>query len=96
MSTRIAGDTLYVNLFAGGTADVDLAGGKLKIVQTTRYPWDGAVKMTVTPERARQFAINVRIPGWARERAGAERRCIVFSTSPRRQRRSQSTDSRCR
>jgi DUF1680 family protein len=61
------GDTLYVNLFAAGSADVELSGGKLKVVQDTRYPWDGAVKMTITPERPRQFAINVRIPGWARE-----------------------------
>ena len=35
-------------------------------MQDTRYPWDGAVTMTITPERARGFAINVRIPGWAR------------------------------
>src|SRR5258708_24986313 len=37
---------LYVNLYAAGTADVDLAGGKLKIAQQTRFPWDGAVHMT--------------------------------------------------
>ena len=60
------GDSLFVNLFAAGTADVDLPGGTLKIVQDTRYPWDGAVKMTITPERARRLAIHVRIPGWAR------------------------------
>jgi DUF1680 family protein len=60
-------DALYVNLFAGGTADVDLAGGKLKIAQDTRYPWDGAVRMTLTPDKARAFTVNVRIPGWARE-----------------------------
>jgi hypothetical protein len=60
------GDSLFVNLFAQGAADVDLPGGKVKVVQTTTYPWDGAVAMTVTPERARRFAINVRIPGWAR------------------------------
>ncbi len=61
------GDTIYVNLFAGGTADVETTGGhKVKIVQDTRYPWDGAVRMTVTPEAARQFTIQVRIPGWAR------------------------------
>ncbi len=60
------GDALYVNLFAAGNADIDLEGGKLKLVQQTRYPWDGTVKMIVTPERARSFAINVRIPGWAR------------------------------
>lgn len=60
------GDSLFVNLFAQGSADVDLPGGKLEVVQTTNYPWDGAVTMTVTPERARRLAINVRIPGWAR------------------------------
>ena len=60
------GDALYVNLFAAGTADVDLAGGTVKVTQETRYPWDGAVKMTVAPARARQFAVSVRIPGWAR------------------------------
>ncbi len=60
------GDTLYVNLFAAGTADVDLGASKVKIAQQTRYPWDGAVKLTLTPARARQFTLNVRIPGWAR------------------------------
>jgi DUF1680 family protein len=60
-------DVLYVNLFAGGTADIDLAGGRLKIAQATRYPWDGAVRITLTPDKARRFTVNVRIPGWARE-----------------------------
>jgi DUF1680 family protein len=59
-------DTLYVNLFAGGSADVDLAGGTLKVVQETRYPWDGLVRMTITPDKPRQFTVAVRIPGWAR------------------------------
>jgi len=58
--------TLYVNLFAAGTADVDIAGGKVKVTQDTRYPWDGAVKMTVSPDRPRSFTVNVRVPGWAR------------------------------
>ena len=42
-------------------------GGKLKVVQATRYPWDGAVQLTLTPDKARAFTVNVRIPGWARE-----------------------------
>src|SRR5207245_180260 len=45
------GTTLYVNLFAGGTADIALGDRDVKIVQATKYPWDGAVKMTVTPDR---------------------------------------------
>jgi DUF1680 family protein len=60
------GDALYVNLFARGTADIELPGGAVRISQDTRYPWDGLVRLTIVPERARQFAINVRIPGWAR------------------------------
>jgi hypothetical protein len=60
------GDTLYVNLFAAGTADIALGNRSVKIAQATRYPWDGAVKMTVRPDRARDFTIKVRIPGWAR------------------------------
>ena len=60
------GDTLYVNLFAGGTADITTPGGKLVVDQQTRYPWDGLVRMTMRPDRARRFAVDVRIPGWAR------------------------------
>jgi hypothetical protein len=60
-------DVLYVNLFAGGTADIDLAGGKLKILQATRYPWDGSVRIRITPDVPRTFTVNVRIPGWALE-----------------------------
>ena len=60
------GDTVYVNLFAKGTADIETPAGKVKVEQDTRYPWDGAVKMTLTPEKSRRFALNVRIPGWAR------------------------------
>ncbi len=63
---RTAG-AIYVNLFAAGTADIDMGGGRaIKVKQETRYPWDGAVKMTVTPDRTGDFTINVRIPGWAR------------------------------
>src|SRR3954447_2087836 len=61
------GDELFVNLFAAGTADVDLAAGKVRVEQQTRYPWDGAVRIALRPDRARAFTVNVRIPGWARE-----------------------------
>jgi DUF1680 family protein len=61
-------DTIYVNLFVEGTGDVTLDGNrKVRLTQRTRYPWDGAVTIEVAPESAGTFAINVRIPGWARE-----------------------------
>jgi hypothetical protein len=64
------GDTLYINLFVGSTADIKMDNGRtVKLVQETRYPWDGAVKITVVPDRSGSFTINVRIPGWTRNEA---------------------------
>ncbi|HET6897714.1 MAG TPA: glycoside hydrolase family 127 protein, partial [Vicinamibacteria bacterium] len=64
------GDTLYVNLYVANTAQVKMDGGRtVGVVQETRYPWDGAVKITVRPDKAGPFAMNVRVPGWARGEA---------------------------
>src|SRR5437867_5896493 len=61
------GDTLYVNLFVRSAADIKLDNGlNVKLAQETRYPWEGAVKMTVNPEKAAPLTIHMRIPGWAR------------------------------
>ncbi len=61
------GNTLYVNLFVASTADVDMGGNrKVKLVQETRYPWDGAVRIAVSPSQEGPFVLNVRVPGWAR------------------------------
>jgi DUF1680 family protein len=64
------GDTLYVNLFVNGTADVRLDDGTtLKVTQATRYPWDGGVRIAVDAGQPARFAVNLRIPGWARNQA---------------------------
>jgi DUF1680 family protein len=62
-------DAVYVNLFIGSRATLSLSGTKVDLRQTTRYPWDGEVKIAVTPERAAEFAMNVRLPAWCREPA---------------------------
>ncbi len=60
------GETIYVNLFAESQAEIDVGAGRVvKIVQETRYPWDGLIHMKVDPGAARFFAIKIRIPGWA-------------------------------
>ena len=58
-------EVLYVNLFIGDTAAVEVAGRKVALRQDTRYPWDGAVKIAVDPEAPAEFTLAVRIPGWA-------------------------------
>jgi uncharacterized protein len=61
------GKQIFVNLFASGTADIKLDdGAKIRLAQATRYPWDGAVKITIAPEKKTSFTLAVRIPGWAR------------------------------
>jgi hypothetical protein len=57
---------LYVNLFVGGTATVPLDGAAVEIAQTTRYPWDGRVRLAVSPAARRAFTLLVRLPGWSR------------------------------
>lgn len=59
-------DSLYVNLFAANTASVEIAGTKTVLVQETRYPWEGEVRIRVSPEKAADFSLLIRIPGWAR------------------------------
>ena len=58
-------DSLYVNLFAAGEADIELGEQKVNIRQETQYPWDGNIKITLDPGRSAEFAVHVRIPGWA-------------------------------
>lgn len=57
-------DKVFANMYAGSTANINVEGSNVKIVQETNYPWDGAVKMTVTPADAKDFTLNIRIPGW--------------------------------
>lgn len=61
------GDQLYVNLYVASSADIKMDNGRtVQVVQETRYPWEGRVKMTMRPDQAGKLAVNVRIPGWAR------------------------------
>jgi uncharacterized protein len=63
----VRGDEIYVNLFAAGTANVQLSSGEqVELRQETRYPWDGAVKITVNPRQSGAFGLKIRVPGWAR------------------------------
>ncbi len=59
-------DTLYVNLFIQGTGKIRVGENDVDILQETRYPWDGKVKISIQPEKPTVFSVCIRIPGWAR------------------------------
>ena len=60
----VQGDKLFVNLYAQGEATATISGNKVKLEQTTEYPWNGKIKLRVSPEQAGTFTLNLRIPGW--------------------------------
>lgn len=59
-----AADTLSVHLYAQGDATLQVAGQQVRLQQTTRYPWAGAVTLRVNPEKPAAFTVALRIPGW--------------------------------
>lgn len=60
-------DSVYVNLFVRSRASVSLEQTKVEVRQTTRYPWDGSVQISVQAARPTAFNLMVRIPGWCPE-----------------------------
>jgi len=63
------GDNVYVNLFINGTASLTMHNHALQIIQQNNYPWDGGLRFTVNPTVAEVFAMKIRIPGWAQNKA---------------------------
>ncbi len=57
-----AEDALYVHLYAESAAEVELGGGPVRVVQRTRYPWDGKVALEL--DGAGAFALRLRVPAW--------------------------------
>ena len=61
-------DSLYVSFFAQSEGEAAVAGTKVKLTQTTDYPWQGGVRLAVSPAKPATFTLRVRIPGWAQGR----------------------------
>lgn len=59
-------DGLYVNLFIGSKAKIDLRGNAVTVTQTTRYPWDGDTQVKIDPAQPTTFDLCLRVPGWCR------------------------------
>ena len=61
-------NNLYVNLFAANTATIAVGGKKVTLEQTTQYPWDGDIAIKVLQNKAKQFNMMIRIPGWVQNK----------------------------
>ena len=57
---------VYVNLFLSNKSQLSVAGKNVALSQTTEYPWNGDVVVTVDQNAVGQFAMKIRIPGWVK------------------------------
>ena len=59
-------NNIYVNLFAGNTSTIQVNGKDVVLEETTEYPWNGDIKITVKKNAAKNVNLFIRIPGWVR------------------------------
>ncbi len=60
-------DALWVNLYGGNRLATKLANGEtIRLGQETAYPWNGRVQITVQECGGQEWALKLRIPGWAK------------------------------
>lgn len=59
-------DALYVNLYLSNSMTHSLDGKRVSVSQKTAYPWSGDVLVTIDENKAGEFTLKLRIPGWVR------------------------------
>lgn len=59
------GDNIYVNLYMPNTGEFNIGGKEVILTQSTEYPLDGIVNLTVDKNSKGAFSLKLRIPGWS-------------------------------
>jgi DUF1680 family protein len=58
-------DEIFINLFVASETVVDLHDQTIRVEEETRYPWEGKIRITVSPTHEAGFTLYIRVPGWA-------------------------------
>jgi DUF1680 family protein len=58
---------IWTLLYMGSTTTIPLQGGKVKLIQETKYPWDGEIRITLEPEKEFAFTLHLRVPAWCKQ-----------------------------
>ncbi len=59
------GNDVYVNLYIGNQAEIELEDQTLQFSVDTNYPWDGQVRLTIENDESIPANFKLRVPGWA-------------------------------
>lgn len=60
-------DTLYINLYNQNHAQFKVGERDVQVEQQTQYPYDGAVRLTITVDEPATFTMALRVPDWCRD-----------------------------
>jgi len=62
----VSDDAVWVHLYGGNRLQTRLPDGQaVALVQETRYPWEGRIKLTWSAAPAAETTLRLRIPSWA-------------------------------
>ena len=67
-------DTITLQFFEKGHADVMCQGKQVSLDIDTAYPLDGKIRLTVKTESPLTFTLKIRVPGWT----GSKERYLVY------------------
>ena len=56
---------IAVHLYVQSTARLTVGGQPVTLRQSTHYPWDGQITLTVDPSQPVEFGLRLRVPGWS-------------------------------
>jgi DUF1680 family protein len=60
-------DAVAFHLYGCVSTEVALKSSKVRLKEISTYPWSGDIRIEVAPEAPAEFALKLRIPGWARD-----------------------------
>ncbi len=60
-------NSIWVNLFIGSETNVKRGQNNVTLKQETKYPWEGNVTLSVSPQKPEKFSLKLRLPGWCKK-----------------------------
>ncbi len=64
MAYTHSGNDIFIGLYIGSSTTISIKESNVFIRQITKYPFEGKVKLEISPETGRFFNLNLRIPTW--------------------------------
>ncbi|MBM3279185.1 MAG: glycoside hydrolase family 127 protein [Candidatus Handelsmanbacteria bacterium] len=56
---------LFLNWYGPSTLEAETAWGRVRLAQETEYPRSGRINLRVSPGKAAEFALHLRLPYWS-------------------------------